>query len=448
MAYTLEITNGTTTYSFDVQPIWKPRLEYLFNETLVPAELTAEIETWELVGAVYRNATPASVTSDFATLSTLLSNRSDPVDSVKFKSGSTTIRELNTTTHAALMVTAVDSDPGPDGAGHWTNHWRGSITIVGKKLIHSSNIVKLERRYTYSYDDAGLLTQTLEGRIETMPGTSAKTQAEAQADASLGAAFIFETGGDSNIEVRVENAPEDTIATFRQVQREIGLTVPATATSYRLAVETAEIADGKITTIQVSARGTSVASARTAVRAQKPGTSFLRQQETEDRDGLGFRATYTKREPRTATVSRYGLARVCSMRRAFEFIGGGQDAIEDPIPGYKTFVTLAPWRWLTVRESVRVTAVNVATLADIPLPAPLWPANLQPNQSSDSAPELDDDEAENRTADRYVRKASRVYVFPDKPPDFGLVLAVIINAPKWQTEPDYVARVAVGTTGR
>ena len=443
MAYTLEITNGTTTYTFDVQPEFKRDVVQDFDESKSPAEVTVQTERWTLSGAVYRNATQATVTTDFQTLVTLMANKATPINSVKFKRDSSTVWDLNTTDYHVLMVTGLESEPGP---GHFVNHWRGTVTVVAKKLLQgsgvSAGIIRLEKRISDTYDDAGLQRHVLEGRVETLPGTSARTKAQAQGEDSLGAAFVFVTGGTDEIEVSVQNEPEDTIATFRQEQREIGLSVPSTATSWAINVETTDGPDGIRTTItHATARGSSIANARTAVRTVKPSTGLVRVDETEGRDHLSFTATYVEREPAPNYTKQFGRATLVSVRRAVTVSGGGQNRIFDAIPGYEPYMTYGSRQPITVRERVMVRATNVRSSDDVPLPDLLLSIeHLQANDSEDTPPEVEE-RGEDASAHVWSRSATRVYVLPT--PD-GIELEALFGKLKdenaFAAEPDWIAR--------
>ncbi len=446
-AYTLEITNGTTTYTLGgparPQPDWEPDIAYEYDQDASPAVVTAEIETWALKSLVYVNATPGTLTSDLETLAALLRNRSSPVTSVTLKYGGSTIRSMSSTTHAQLMVRALRTIAGP---GAWVNHWRGDLVIVGRKVLpDASDIVKVTQKVAYSYDEAGLLTQTLTGRIEVTAGTDVVAKAQGYALTSLGSAYVFTTGGlaagAANIDVEILNHPTDTIAEFRSQQKEKGVTIPATATDWSQGSSIADTPDGRLTTTRVSARGTSIANARTAVKGAKPATAVRVSTEREDKDSITYSAEYVVREPLPTQAAFYSLPTILSMQRRVTVRGGGQPRILEPVPGYRPYETLGAQQPVRVTERISMRCTNVSDPGGIPLPEMiLAPQYLQPDECEDDIP-FREEKAEADAADVWSRSASRVYELADiSSLDYAGLFAKLQSAPRFASEPDFKVR--------
>lgn len=445
-AYTLEITNGVTTYTFGSSsrpaPDWEPDLAYEHNEEQSPAVVTAEIETWTLRDFVYVDGTPSTLTSDLETLAALLRNRASPVTSCKLKWNGSTARELNTTTHAQLMVRALRTRSGP---GSWVNHWRGDLVIVARRALHASNIVRLDQRLRLSYDAAGLLTETLTGRVEVTPGTDVEAAAQAYALTSRGSAFVFTTGGAAggaaNIDIEITNRPTNTIAEFTSQQVERGTNVPATATDWAQGAAVADTSGGRITTHRVTARGTSAANALAAVRTAKPGTGVQVTTERTDHDTLTVTAEYVVREPLPEQAQALGLATLVSCIRRVTVQGGGQPRILEPVPGYDPYTTYGARQPVRVVERVTARYTNVTDVAGVRLPEHVLALeHLQPAACEDDLPAIEE-KAEQAAADLWSRSATRVYELVDVTAlDFPALFAKLRGPFTFSAEPDYAAR--------
>jgi len=355
VAYTLEIV-GAATYTFQVQPLFKPRFDYEYDEQRTPPPLVAEIETWLLEGAVY-TGTDSAVTADLENLRAILGNRAAPITSARFKNGAATVREINTATHrGGLFVRSLDPTA-QAGDGAWANHWAGDLVVYGRRLFADGDgIVKLQKELAYNYDSAGLATVTQRGSVTTIPGTSAEATARSQALASPGASYGLLTAGPNDEPNVARLDPDDTSASFESVWKQRGVSLPAGVNEYDLVVETVDGPDGEVVTTTVRAKGPTPSSLRTAVRAKKPTAALAGAQESEDKAGVEWTAAYVQRRPSATTHARTGSSKIVYRRLEYSIEGEdeGQDRDDtvDLVPGYLPHFTSNPRGAKTVTERI------------------------------------------------------------------------------------------------
>jgi len=356
MAYTLEIV-GASTYTFQVQPRFKPRFDYEYDEGRTPPPLVAEIETWLLEGATYVGVDSA-VTTNLEDLRAILGNRAAPVTAAKFKRDGNVVRELNTTSHRGGLFMRTLDPTAQAGDGAWATHWSGDLVVYGRRLFADSDgIVKLTKEVSYSYDAAGRATITQRGSVTTVPGTSAEAKAREQTLAQPGAAFGHQTAGPSDEPNVAVTDPDDTSATFESTWREHGISLPAGVNDYVLTVETADVpGEGEVVTTTVRAKGPTPSQLKTAVRGKRPSTALAGAQEAEDKTGVEWSATYTQRRPSVATQDRTGSSKI--VYRRYEYSMEGQDEGEDRddtvdlVPGFAPHFTSNPRGAKVVTERI------------------------------------------------------------------------------------------------
>jgi hypothetical protein len=330
------------------------------------------------------------------------------------------------------------------GAGSWVNHWRGDLVIVARRVVHASNIVRLDQRLRLSYDAAGLLTETLTGRVEVTPGTDVEAAAQAYALTSRGSAFVFTTGGgaagEANIDIEITNRPTSTIAEFTSQQVERGTSIPSTATDWAQGAAVADGTGGRITTHRVTARGTTAANALAAARTAKPNSGVQVTTERTDRDTLTVTAEYVTREP-LPQAQALGLATLISCVRRVTIQGGGQPRILEPVPGYDPYTTYGARQPVRVIERVTARYTNVSSTTDVRLPDLILPAeHLQPAACEDDLPSVEE-HGEQRTADLWTRSATRVYEIVDgKALVYETLFSKLYGPFTFGSEPDFAIR--------
>lgn len=438
MAYSVEITNGAATFTFDVEPSFKPDYSYEWDNSKSPAELTAIVETWLLEDAT-TTGVASDVTDHLQTLLTLAENVSQPVNSVKFKRDGNTVFEMNTTTHRSVQFHTIKPKVGP---GTWQNHLQYDVVIVGRKdTPDGSGIVKLEMEKSYEADAAGLLKVSVRGKVRTSPGTSAKTQAEAQALASPGAAFgiVTQGDGDSGVNVVVMDHPDDTEASFESTYQEFGVSLPTGVEEYELTEEVSFSPEGKTTTITVKARGSSNTNATSAVNAQEPDQGLSSKRVTTDQARLGVSGTFTKHEVTDEQKSRYAQANILLVTISLSVTGGGRRKVTRAVPGFFPVAFVTPLQPVRVTENVTVRSIG-ATPSEF-IPAPLAPDHLE--DGSVETPAHIVKVGMQRTADEWERTARREYVFTSPAEAEQVVrdaLASQTGVPQYATDPDFLGK--------
>lgn len=408
MAYTVEITDGVSTYTFDVtrMPEWSVSTEAEYDQAKFPAELIRKTDTLTLRNCSYRNATPSNVTTDLSTLKALLFDRATPVTSVILKDGASAIETMSTTTHDQLMITSMTPDV---SAGYLANHWLGTITVVGVDLLaDGGGVVRKDRRFSYSWDADGFETRSLSVSMETLPGTSASGKMAAEAIELPSSNWFYETNSPDGINYTVEEDSEDTRVTGTSTVKEQAISIPASANQYALTVTTSESGQGKDkkTTYTIFAQADTLAAARSAATSGAP-SGYTSKTINEDRARNRVTATYTvgvdsdKAQP---AVLSYSLV----------VSNSGHSLSEISIPGQNPIMFRSPARSVTIRESVSIQRDGDPNTALEFVPSAVhetWKEYLDTNQSTDSLRRVS--EGNNTDSDVYARSVSRVYRIPD-----------------------------------
>lgn len=443
-AYTLEVTNGTTTYTFSASatlpPTWRPKFSYERNFDVSPSVLTMEIETWDLRGFALVSATPGTITTDLDTLSTLLRNKASPVTTATLKYDGSAVRALKTTGAGGshLDVYALELNTA-DEPGQWVNHWSGDLVIVGRRQLATSTVVNLKKELSDEYDLVGRHTQTLTGEVEVSAGTDVSALAATYALTSLGANFVFTTGGaqasgGANIDIEVIDyaSTTPTKARFRSQQVQRMNASPSTALDFHETSGTSDNAGGRIGTAKAVAIGTTTTRALTAARTVKPSTAVQFTVEDKDEDSLSATATYTTRAPLPVQAAYYGVPSAITITRRVTIRGGGQARIFEPVPGYQPYRILGARATVRVTERVDLRCTAVVAPGDIPMPALLFAADhLQPGESEEESP-WRAEKAEHDSADLWCRGITRVYEFAtDDEIDLDALFAAVAQPIGW-----------------
>jgi hypothetical protein len=408
MAYTVEITDGVSVYTFDVtrMPEWSISTDAEYDQTKYPAALTRKTDTLTLKNCSYRNATPSNVTTDLSTLKALLFDRLTPVSSVVLKDGVTTIESMTTLTHDQLMVTGMTPSV---SAGYLANHWLGTITVVGVDVqAGAGGIVKKDRQFSYSWDANGFETRSVSVSIETLPGTSASGKMAAEAIELPAANWFYETNSPDGINYSIEEDSEDTKATGTSTVKEQAILIPSGANQYSINVSTREDGSGKdkTTTYSITAQANTLAAAKTAAASGAP-TGYTSKTISEDRTRNSVTATYTvasESDTTVAAVKAYSLT----------ISNSGRSLSEISIPGHNPIMFKSPARSVTVRESVSIQREGDPAVRLKFVPS-MVPKDLEDyfdeNQSSDSVRRVSEGSIPEN--DVFSRSVSRVYRVPN-----------------------------------
>jgi hypothetical protein len=362
VAYTLTITGiGPSPYVFQVQPEFERGITYERDETPTPPVTISEIEQWTLHNAQYVSNTQGSITDDFEALRTILSSRATPIASVVFARDGTPVFQLTTTTHkGGLYARSIAPDHGP---GAWAARWKGTIVIVGVRLIDDgSGVIQITKEINTSYDASGLATVRTSGFIRTVPGTSATTKAQAQAIASPGPTFgliTYGPGGSGNVSTL--DSPSDTKARYESTWKEAGTPLPAGVNEWLYVQETTTTVEGDVVHLQAEGRGPSMGPIQTAVRAKKPTAGLQDWQEKQDNTAIAFGGSGAVEKTNAASQARTGSSKLASWRIEISIRGEKPTSTERDITVYKVSGSL-PYFVETPRDAITVTERIVARL--------------------------------------------------------------------------------------
>lgn len=357
MAYFLVIDNGVTPYTFQVQPEFERGLSYERDETPTPPITVAEIETWTLHNAQFVDASQGNITTDFEALRTLLSGRQQAITSVTFKRDATPVFTLSTTVHkGGLFARSIAPDHGP---GQWASRWKGTVIVVGIRLIDDgAGVVQQTKEVSTTYDSSGLATVRTSGFIRTVPGISATDKATAIAIASPGPSFGLVTsgpGGSGNVTTLDE--PSDTKARYEATWKESGQVLPAGVNEWLYVVETTTTPEGDVARYQADGKGPSIGTIQTAVRAKKPTTGLQDWQENQDNTAIRFSGQGTTELPNAASKARTGSSKLISWRLEIGINGASPVAKERDIASWKVsgstpFFVQMPRAEITIQERI------------------------------------------------------------------------------------------------
>lgn len=418
-AYTVEITDGSTTYTFDVTrtPSWGPLIESEYDETKFPAVQTKRIDTLTLDGCSFRHATPANVTTDWSTIRGQLFDRTSPITAVSLKDGVTTIDSITLSTHDQIMIASLKADPTP---GLWANHWRGTIVIRAVKLQADGNgIVRKVRKLTYSTDQHGFQVQRLEVELVTAPGTSAAAKIALEALVLPSSKWFYTTNSDDGIDYTLEEDSEDTHARGVSEIREQALTLPSGSNEYDVEVTTEESGNEKELRYTITAQATTLARALAIVKAAPAPTAWTRKTTREERRINRASATFIVVDDGTLRVKRWTVS----------FRGGGREreAIRFPSIGgvRRPIPFLRPAGEYSFDESVTVTQRGVS-LPEVPSVF-ASDEDLETSVSGDEVGLVA--EGSTPAQNLYERSVTRTHMFFGAPPPAAGLLARMLTRP-------------------
>lgn len=421
--YTVEISDGTGTYTFDAgkQPHFRPRYDWEYNEQSGTPHLTARIETWTLEDA-HVTGSASAVTSDLSALLARIGSRATPVQTVTFKRDGSAVYTLDRAgAHkGGLMVRSLE--PARGGAGQWATHWKGTLVVVGRALLDDgSGVVTIREEQSYDYDASGLAVVSLRGSLKTVPGTSAEEKARARALSSPGDDYGLQTAGPNGGEpsVRVIDPDSDTEATYESTWRQHGVTLPAGVHDYSLVVETVdEPGVGEVVTTSIRTKGPNKEQLKEAVKQKKPSQALAAASESEDQTAIERGAQFVTKRSSASTAARTGSSLVVWRRVEYHVtganeVGGERDHMVDPIPGFPPYFTKEARRAKRVTETIRSRVRGKwASLADFklePKAKALADLKLQPGSCEMTPPRLEE-QALTPDADLWQAEASYAYL--------------------------------------
>lgn len=402
-AWTVKLLTGSTVvYTFPATPFATPSLSAEWSSA-EPSLVTAITKRYKLQGVIHGDETTTG-TAWASLLSVLSVSGSSQIDGVELRRDSTVVDSIKLSdgwkgfTWNALQ--AERSDP------QWRGELRFSLEIAGRKRFALAGypdptISSFESSLEWSYDEAGLLTQTYAGTLETTSG-SAVAAARLCTLSLPSSSYAYVTKGPEGVDVTREDEG-DLKASFRSVIRQSGAALPSgVGPSYSVIVDTVTH-DGETTvTTTVSAVGPGASS---AVQAQIPPGSVASKQIVVGANDLTARGVFVQKSSTPDAAS-------ATKTQKFTITGGGRPLSYSRRSGGRAPLPhLGAWAEVEVTETLHLEQSGVDG-ANFSLPAPLEGIDLDTNASRYGLPERTV-QGSDRSGDRYSLDVVRVYRAPD-----------------------------------
>lgn len=266
------LTDSTEVYSFPAMPFVTPELKPEWS-TAEPSLVTALTKTHTIEGILYGNE--RSTGTAWATLVAALAvSGSSQINGVELRRDGTVVDSIKIADGWKALrwddLRAAKSD------GQWRGELRFSLKISGRKRFAIAgypdpSVSAFDARLSWAYSEAGLLTQTYEGTLETADGTSAVAVARLCGLDLPDSTYGWVTKGPEGVDVeRLDEA--DSRASFRSIVRGTGDALPSgVGPSFTVLTEETTVDGETTTTVTVTASGIG---AEDAVRAQIPPGSL------------------------------------------------------------------------------------------------------------------------------------------------------------------------------
>lgn len=439
MAYSVEITDGSSTYTFAVTraPEWSIASKAEYDTSKYPAELTRQVDTLTLKNCSYRDSTPANVYGNWTTIKTLLFERVTPITSIVLKDGGSTVEQITTATHHQIMVESLDPDP---SFAFLASHWLGTIVIKAVALkATAANIVRKLRKLTHSFDAHGFETRTLDVEIETLPGTSAETKVIAEVLELPTTKWRYLTKSDDGIDTTLTEDSEDTHCTGRCVIQEQALAFPNSTNEYEISVETSESGSEKEVSYTIVAQADTLARA-IAVAKQAPAPSAYTKKVTrEERHKNRVTTTFVVRdEDTTYRIKEWALT----------FAGGGRElqAVRYPSRGAKRrpIPFRSPADMYVITETVAVTKRGDPNI-EVPT---AFTSDESWDPGVDAEPVRQTERGSVAAQDMWERRVTRTHKFFGAPPAPATLLARMMARPAAKTSKQFAIEAVEARRGR
>lgn len=447
-AVQLEIQGDSSTFTFDVEGSYFPRLEAEYKTAADPPQIVALREVWEIRGAKLTNTalSPSALWAEWVAFRSRIATRGSAFPTyVRFViPGGATLHTLGPSTHEGFLIEAVESDPrdlrDEEAAGAWRTVIPVTIRVSAiQKFADANGIVGWEQEVTHRYPDGRHELEWVT-RITTAEGTSAITKAQSYAgiDAtSLGGTYLYETNGTGGVELQVLDADEENsrtptavIATSRV--RAYGVTIGdvtagASPSEVSLSVTTRVTSKERVTTTTATARGPN---ALQFVQAQAP-VAFNESEIVDEQAQMFASGTWSQRNE---SASSSGDRTEPSKVGITATITGGLPAIDfEPVADTGDPVQFVSACKLPVAATVDISLEAVGPSFDIDtMPLPGAPGDdwvFDSAASSEGEPTL----SEKGTSDagnKWTRVARLVYRRAKAPSQGSGILAEIAKAKK------------------
>lgn len=359
MSYSVQfVRGGSVIYSFPAAAFVQPQHDYTFNDAQPPLP-TAVNKAWTIEG-ILAGTSEVSTETLWTDLVAILENPAAYPDGVQLLQGVSVIEEISFAAGYDLVkVEQITSPRSVKPELQWHSEMRFAVRVSGRRRL--VNVTRLEQHDSFAYDEAGLLTRTLAGTVETKSGTSAKGQAATFGLSLPGPAYGFLTNGPGGVNVEQLDAA-DTKATFVSSYQQTGQALPAgVGPSFSVSLESTTTSGELITVTTVSARGPG---AMAAVSAKAPAGAIFSRVVKSDAWGLTATGIFVTKQ--LATPGRL------LMLWTFDVTGGGPGAGSTERTGQRPpALHVLPLSVVEIVETISIDVVGAPQDGDFLIPAPL-----------------------------------------------------------------------------
>lgn len=379
MSYTLQLMAGNAaTYVF-VTPTPFTAPEYVYDyDDQQPPQLVQVHRTWSIEGIFYGVSTaptPNSEANVFQAFNNLVTAiEGGTLTGAQFLHDTTVVLEVSKA--AGYDSFKIEGLSSPQSELQWRDEVKIRIKLSATKKL-SSPIAKLTQHETWNYDEAGLLTQTIDGEVVTPSGTSSVAEAKTLGLQLPSSSFGYVTNGPGGVDVdQVDRG--DTVSRFRSQIRQVGQALPSgVGPSFSVATTTESEAGELVTTVTASARGVG---ALAAVQAQAPSGNFARSSVTYDPVQRAASAIYVQRKPANGNVR-------LKMQR-FESRGGGRPTKWTKRTGGRSPIKhVGAFGPVGIRETIQIELMGAPGVNQFIYPGPVPGLDEDPSQLEFVGPE-------------------------------------------------------------
>lgn len=422
MSFTVRfLRNSSAHYTFAASTFLSPTHAYDFDDD-DPPRLSSITKTWTIQGTLY-GANEAAVITAWDSLKTAIETPDTYPDGIELRRGNSTVESITTAGgYAEWKVTELSS---PRHEGQWRERITFTMRVSAKRTFANTgnlaSVSKITQTETWAYDDAGLLTQTLEGEIEVIAGYEATEVAREVGVLDLpGTDFAYDTNGPEGVDV-VKLDRGNRKAKFTSRVREAGEALPSNVAAGFTVARSETTSNGKITTtITVSARGVG---AESAVLAQAPVGGVVTKEFRYDRWQRTASAVYVTEDSTSPDASR-----ILRLHRFTSRGGGRKIAWTKRTGGRLPIKHVGPFEPVEINEQLVVSYLGKPSDAD----AFKFPAALAGLDEDTNALEVDGPTrvriGKDASGDEWEMGLRRRYMAPSFEVAFELVAKSAIGA--------------------
>ena len=404
MAYTIELLGASSPYPYEIgsvtpfiSPSWVP--EY---DSSVPRNLVAFVKTWTISGVLVADTEENTAAAYTAFAAAVEPTRANPITGVVLKRDGNIVDVLATSVGGGTYESVVLNVASMDGSDSrtWRSRLPFTLTVSARKLQADNGIAKEERRDDYSYDEAGLVTITRTGTLETS-GTGAEAKARTRALTNPDSnTYRFVTAGPENINVSKLDI-DDRKAAYLCVLQQRGDTIPANVgPSFSKTTSTVTRRRDQVVTTTATARGPD---ATAAVQGAEPSVGVVSDTLIVDPYSRFAQARYIQSLPLGDRM----------VTRAFVVTGGASPITWSPRdrgrPPAKHVMGRLPY---VVQEVATVEATGAAPEGLLDFPAPI-PTLEEDESARVVTPPVRVAEGQSQDSDRWQASIRRTYVMAE-----------------------------------